>query len=119
MAVSLMQLTDEDRKLIARLRAKERRWRRIRKPMLIVVCLGLLFFLAGLIFTLLVAMATVAESDPRIAVKNAVLVAFCASASIGGSLICAGQLGTIIGRWSVPWRELLLRLAEEHGKDDA
>jgi hypothetical protein len=114
-----MRLTDEDRKLIARLRAKEQKWRRIRKPMLIVVSLGLLFFLACLLLTALSAFAALAEPDPRTATKAAVLIAFWAPLSTCGTLICAGQLGAIIGRWSVPWRELLLRLAEEHEKNDA
>jgi ABC-type sulfate transport system permease subunit len=114
-----MQFTDGDRKLLAKVRRQDQLWRRFRGLIIAANSIGLLLFLAALVAGGLVALAALVEPDPKAAIKDAVFVAFCVPASLGGCMVCAWSLGNAIGRWSFPGRELLLRLAEDHAKTDA
>jgi hypothetical protein len=104
-----MQFTEADRKLLARVKHNHEVWRRFRWVSLALNSAGALACSVLFSWLVLTALRPESEATLRVALLGAPV-------SFSVALVLTANAAFAIGRWTVPSRELLLRLAEEHEK---
>jgi hypothetical protein len=109
-----MKFTEADKQVLAKVRRRYRLWLRFRGAFLAIYALGMVISLAVFIALGLAEVGAVADPERSSSLKVVAIVALWAPFALAICFSCAIGLGTVIGRWNAPSRELLLRLAEEH-----